>query len=100
MKNVPTTWDEVKFIEGYPGKYLVMARRSGDKWYLAAINAQNETITVNLPVLPGANGSKVKLYSDDKSLAGSVKYVKADKKGNIRVSIPTNGASLAVMDIK
>lgn len=27
MKKVPTTWDEVKFIDGYPGKYIVMARK-------------------------------------------------------------------------
>lgn len=100
MKEVPTTWDEVKFIDGYPSKYVIMARRSGDKWYVAGINAQEEPLTVNLPVLTGADGSNVKLYSDDKSLTGNVKYIKADKKGNVKVTIPTNGGALAVMDIK
>ena len=40
MKEVPTTWDEVRFIDGYPGKYVVLARRKGDKWYVAGVNAQ------------------------------------------------------------
>ena len=35
MKNVPTTWDDVRFIDGYPGKYVVLARRHGNDWYYA-----------------------------------------------------------------
>ena len=44
MKEVPTTWDEVRFIDGYPGKYVILARRHGDKWYIAGVNAQKEPI--------------------------------------------------------
>lgn len=43
MKAVPTTWDETVLIDGYPGRYVVLARRSGDRWYVAAINADSET---------------------------------------------------------
>ena len=39
MKDVPTTWDETKFIDGYPGKYVILARRSGDKWYIAGVTS-------------------------------------------------------------
>ena len=94
MKNVPTTWDEVKFIDGYPGKFIILARRSGDKWYVAAINAEETPITANIE-LPGyVQGSEIAMYSDDKDLNGSLKSVKADKKGKIKLSIPKNGASL------
>lgn len=34
MKEVPTTWDEVRFIDGYPGKYVILARRHGDNGIL------------------------------------------------------------------
>lgn len=37
MKEVPTTWDEVRFIDGYPGKYVVMARRHGDNGILQGL---------------------------------------------------------------
>jgi alpha-glucosidase len=39
LRDVPSKWDDVKFIEGYPGKYLVLARRAGNKWYVAGINS-------------------------------------------------------------
>ena len=73
MKEVPTTWDEVRFIDGYPGKYVILARRHGDKWYIAGVNAQKETLKlkVNLPMF--SNGEKVRLFSDDKVLQGGVK---------------------------
>ena len=32
------------FIEGYPGKYIVLARRHGDTWYVAAVNAGSEPL--------------------------------------------------------
>ena len=66
MKEVPTTWDEVRFIDGYPGKYVILARRHGDKWYIAGVNAQKETLKlkVNLPMF--SNGEKVRLFSDPK----------------------------------
>ena len=40
MKEVPILWDEVRYIDGYPGKYIIMARRSCDKWYVVGVNAQ------------------------------------------------------------
>lgn len=45
MKEVPTTWDEVRFLDGYPGKYVILARRKGTKWYIAGVNAQKETLS-------------------------------------------------------
>jgi hypothetical protein len=32
-------WDDTKLVDGFPGEYVVMARRSGDTWYVAGINA-------------------------------------------------------------
>ena len=39
MKDVPTLWDETRFIDGYPGKYVILARRSGNKWYVAGVTS-------------------------------------------------------------
>ena len=94
MKEVPTTWDEVRFIDGYPGKYVILARRHGDKWYIAGVNAQKETLKlkVNLPMF--SNGEKVKLFSDDKALQGSVKQIEIGKKQELQLAIPCNGGVL------
>ena len=94
MKEVPTTWDEVRFIDGYPGKYVILARRHGDKWYIAGVNAQKETLKlkVNLPMF--SNGEKVRLFSDDKALQGSVKQIEIGKNQELQLSIPCNGGVL------
>lgn len=91
MKKVPTTWDEVRFIDGYPGKYVIMARRSGDQWYVVGINAEKEPLkkTVTLPMF--AVGTPLSVYSDDSQLNGSVQTVKQNKKQQLTVTIPCNG---------
>jgi alpha-glucosidase len=44
LKKVKSTWDEILFIDGYPGEFACLARRHGNAWYLAAINAGTERV--------------------------------------------------------
>lgn len=96
MKEVPTTWDEVRFIDGYPGKYVVLARRKGDAWYVAGVNAQKETqeLTIKLPMI--AAGSSYRIYSDDAALNGKLETERYPKSQELTVSIPGNGGLLIV----
>ena len=48
MSSLPETWDDVKFIDGYPGKYVVLARRKGEKWYIGGINGENTVRKISL----------------------------------------------------
>ena len=91
MKEVPTTWDEVRFIDGYPGKYIILARRSGDKWYVVGVNAEAQPLknTITLPMF--AVSTSLQVYSDDAQLNGSVKTIKQNKKQQLQVTIPCNG---------
>ncbi len=95
MKKVPTLWDETMFIDGYPGKYIILARKSKDTWYIAAVNAQKEPFKqkIKLPMIPGKE--TIKLYSD-KQPGGSVSDVKLSKKQEIELEIPENGGALIV----
>ena len=68
MKDVPVVWDDVRFIGGYPGKSVVLARRSGDLWYVAGINAEETDLDVVFdPSLIGADAedADARLYVDD-----------------------------------
>ena len=94
MKQVPTTWDEVKFIDGYPGRYVILARRHADKWYVAAVNAQAETLKVKVKLPMLAPDREVSLYSDDKNLEGGVKTVRINKKQEVQLVIPNNGGAV------
>jgi alpha-glucosidase len=40
LKNVPSVWDDTKFLDGFPGKFAVLARRGEQRWYIAGINAE------------------------------------------------------------
>ena len=94
MKQVPTTWDEVRFIGGYPGKYVVLARRHGDTWYVAGINATQEPLKLKVD-LPMLSGKTVSCYKDDKKqqpMCESLK-VKADKKVQLDI-LPQGGVVL------
>ncbi len=54
MGSLPTAWDDTRLAGGYPGEYAVMARRSGDRWYVGAINGTDtaRTIPVSWHFLP------------------------------------------------
>ena len=91
MRMVPTTWDEVRFIDGYPGKYILLARRSGSKWYVVGVNAEQQPVkkTISLPMFE--KGSSLSLYSDDAQLQGSLKTIKLNKMQQLTITIPCNG---------
>ena len=73
MKEIPTLWDDVRCLGGYPGKWAVIARRSGDKWYIGAINAGNEGLTLEIKQIEKAVGASVTtaLYTEKGSLKNS-----------------------------
>ena len=98
MSLIPTTWDETRFIDGFPGKYVVMARKSGTTWYIAGINGEEseKEITFTMPfVSKAATGN---LYTDgntNRSFIKSVVHVK--KGGKIKLKImPTGGFVIKV----
>ena len=48
LQDLPRAWDDVKFIDGIPGKYVVIARKSGDSWYVAGLNAETTDLNLTL----------------------------------------------------
>ncbi|MBQ8988573.1 MAG: glycoside hydrolase family 97 protein [Prevotella sp.] len=47
LSQLPVAWDETRFVSGYPGKSAVLARRSGNVWYVAGINGSDEPCTLD-----------------------------------------------------
>jgi len=88
MRQVPTQWDETRFIDGYPGKYIVLARRSGDRWYVCALNGQKQVqnVKVELPMLAGKQVNWLSDGPDGNS--PSARQVTLDKRGTLRADIP------------
>lgn len=96
LKTVPAAWDETRFIDGYPTKYVVMARRHGNDWYVGGLNGTGKPMTLTV-CLPMFAGQKVKLYVDNKKKKGeaiassALKTVKVDSKGMLKVTMQPLG---------
>ena len=91
LRQLPTTWDETRFIDGYPGKYVVLARKATNgNWYIAGLNAQKEPLTLSINLSDfGSNLSKVLI--DNKKGEPQQTVLKKDKKGTVKVTIQPNG---------
>lgn len=58
LTGLPTAWDDTRLLAGYPGEYVVLARRSGNDWYVAGINGTEEELTIEFaPEKVGIKGS-------------------------------------------
>lgn len=95
LKAVPTEWDETRFIDGYPGRYVVIARRHGNDWYVAGLNASGKELKLELE-LPMFAGREVALYCD-KTAKDSLwpttllRKVKVGKNGRVKVTMLHDG---------
>lgn len=90
MKKVPTIWDETVYIDGYPGKYCVVARRHADQWYIVAANAEDKPLKlkVNLPMLAG---KEVVKYYDNKKREPLMGNDKVKNNGEFTIEIQPEG---------
>ena len=55
LRELPTTWDETRFLDGYPTRFVALARRHGSKWYVGALNGTQEPISMTLDLSMFAN---------------------------------------------
>lgn len=90
MKEIPTTWDETVFIDGYPGKYCILARRHADKWYLAGVNALQEPLKLKIDI-PMFSGQNTTLYNDDKDKKPYMKKINVNEEGKLEITIQPKG---------
>ncbi len=95
MKEVPTTWSETQFLEGYPGKYCVLARQHEGEWYVAGINAQKEPVQLKIK-LPMLAGKELQFYGDNPDGTSYLKKLKVDKKGEVKLTIQPQGGVVLV----
>ena len=98
LREVPTTWDETVFLDGYPGKYCVLARRHGDHWYIAGINAQKEPLKLKLALPMLREGDRVAFYSDTKNHEPQLEQKTIQKPDETSVTIQPEGGIVLIKD--
>lgn len=99
LKGVPSAWDDIKLLDGYPGRDVMLARRKGDAWYIGAANADHrreKRKTVKFDFLPEGKKYQMTLIADgphDKVF--DVQYMVVDNKSTIDVKMLRRGGFAA-----
>ena len=106
-KYCPTVWDESKALQGEIGEYIVQARRSGNDWFVGAMNGlQARDITLNTAdFLQKGKKYQVEIYNDDPTLntrtkvSAAVQTIKAGKVLKLHLQ-SSGGAALRFVLVK
>lgn len=99
MKEVPTTWDDTKLIDGYPGKYVVLARRNGNKWYIAGVNALKTPVKLKLDLSSlGTVSGSATILADEKGKDLKAKTIKIKNTKSVPVEILPDGGFVMIAE--
>lgn len=105
ISRVPVTWDETRALKAVAGKFAVVAKRKGDKWYVGAINGSNEGIELEIPLdflTPGKNYTMTGFEDGINAFRQAMDYRKTqrrvDSTGKATLKIARNGGWAAVIE--
>jgi alpha-glucosidase len=105
LTEVPTTWDETRFLTGIPGEYIVVGRRKGDTWYIGGItNWTPRKLSVPLEFLDDSL-AEITLYVDGSSDEAKPNQVRketqpVDAKTPLSISMSPGGGFVAIVEPK
>lgn len=91
LRNLPDSWEDIRFLGGTPGKDFLVARKSGNTWYLAGINGEkkDKELVLDLSFLTGKNGDLYYCPSDNE--ANTILTRKISLTGNKELSLKLHG---------
>ena len=101
LRTVPTTWDETRFVDGYPGKYAVLARRHHNTWYIVGVNAEKSPKRLTLDLSRFVKkGAAVQTYTDNLKNQDPVysAKVKVSKPAAVKVTMDHDGGFVIVTE--
>ena len=93
LREVPTTWDETRYVAGHPGKYAIIARKHADKWYIAGVNAEDKAIKLKLKLDMLGAGERL-IIADKNDGTTYQSTIKVGKAGEVEVTIQPKGGLL------
>jgi hypothetical protein len=97
LQSVPSVWDDVKFLEGFPGRFVVLARRSQDRWYIAGINGEGTARQIELDLSElGARSGSVITDGDGGNLSFLQEAIKPGSK-RVTVTMRPKGGFVATL---
>jgi alpha-glucosidase len=102
LQNMPTTWDETKVLDAEVGKFIAIARRKNDNWYVGTItDSSARKIKINFNFLPAGKYSAV-IYSDAADVNENANHltkqnITVDKNKILKLSLAAGGGNIIVL---
>ena len=99
LRDVPVVWDETRFLAGEPGKFVVLARRAGDTWYVGGINGQRsaEQMRVPLPFLGSGHYDVALIHDGNDRRAFETRSLRVAIGASFVVDLAAYGGFVAVL---
>jgi len=92
LKALPSTWDEIHFIDGYPGSHAILARRKGKEWFAGGITGRPRNVSLELDFLTPGQSYQGRIYRDGASRTDLVVEEKTvTSKEQLNLSLLENG---------
>lgn len=104
LRDVPSVWDETRFLAGYPGKDCVVARRTGKDWYIAGINGENVAKTLSFDtkglLKKEVPGLLIQDRADAENAVVCGTLLRTDKSSIIQLKVEKNGGFVLIFKNK
>jgi hypothetical protein len=100
LRGVPSVWDDTKFLDGYPGRFAVVARRSARRWYVAGINGETaeRKLTLEMSGLRLRGSGTLIADGDGGNLSFRREAVRLGRERRLEVTLPPRGGFVMVLD--
>ncbi|MCR6657749.1 MAG: glycoside hydrolase family 97 catalytic domain-containing protein [Opitutus sp.] len=93
LKKVPVAWDETRYLAGYPGRDVALARRHGDRWYVAATNGEQQPKELALK-LPFLAGRTLQWIQDAPGQRAALRTIKVGASGDLTLPLEVGGGAV------
>jgi hypothetical protein len=100
LKRVPSVWNDVRFIDGFPGKHAVIARQGDGRWYVAGINGERDSkrLRLSLGDLAGIGSGTLITDGEGGNLSFLERRVQTNREKVIEIDVKPRGGFVIVFD--
>jgi alpha-glucosidase len=100
LRHVPSVWDDTKFLDGWPGKFVALARKGDGRWYVAGINAEAgpRKLTLDLRELGASKSGVLIADGDGGNLSFRRETVKLPDDAKFELTLPSDGGFVLVLE--
>jgi hypothetical protein len=100
LKKVPSVWNDIRFIDGFPGRHAVIARQGDGRWYVAGINGEPEPkpLSLSLHDIPGVKGGTLITDGENGNMSFVERRVQFNADKRLELTVKPRGGFVLVLD--